>query len=119
MRLHRITLPLVLAVAFVSLLVATTAIGWNLSEIAALFSLSRFYVGNDTGVMNMAAAVGIRTYALFGTTPPFHHSRQIVPIISDPGGPDDGMARVTVPMVLEAIIRDRSSIAPAQTPRGK
>jgi len=29
--------------------------------------------------MNMAAAVGIPTYALFGTTPVFDHSRYIHP----------------------------------------
>ena len=56
------------------------AIDWSLPEIAALFAASSFYVGNDTGVMNMAAAVGIRTYALFGATPPFTHASAIVAI---------------------------------------
>jgi heptosyltransferase II len=81
------------------------AIGWELSELAALLNLSAFYVGNDTGVMNMAAAVGIRTYSLFGGTPPFHHSRNIVPIMPPDRRPDktDGMARITVPAVLEAL----------------
>ena len=88
-----------------------TAIGWNLSEIAALFTMSAFYAGNDTGVMNIAAAAGIRTYGLFGAVPPFHHSSRIVPIVP-PGGvsKDDGMARLTVEQVLGAIEMDQTSI---------
>jgi heptosyltransferase II len=86
------------------------AIGWNLSEIAALFSLSKFYVGNDTGVMNMAAAVGIRTYGLFGAVPPFYHSSRIVPIVP-PGGVSkvDGMARLSVAQVVAEIETDQAS----------
>ena len=92
---------------------AWPALGWHLAEIAALLADAPFCVANNTGVMNMASAIGIRTYGLFGTAPPFHHSHQIVPIVSPPGGPDDGMARITLPMVLESIIRDRGSLAPA------
>ena len=88
------------------------ALGWHLSEITALLADAALFIGNNTGVMNMAAAVGIRSYGLFGTAPPFYHSPQIVPIVSPAGGPDDGMTRVTLPAVLEAIIRDRGTIAP-------
>ncbi len=91
---------------------AIAALGWHLRDTAALLSLSSFYVGNNTGVMNMAAAVGIRTYALFGTTPPFDHASQILTILSPPGGPDDGMVRVTLDAVLDAIETDRGSLAP-------
>jgi heptosyltransferase-2 len=86
------------------------AMNWNLSEIAALFRLCEFYVGNDTGVMNMAAAVGIRTYCLFGAVPPFHHSSRIVPIIP-PGGVSklDGMARLSVEQVLAEMKADQAS----------
>ena len=89
----------------------TAAIGWTLPEIAALFSLSKFYVGNDTGVMNMAAAVGIRTYGLFGAVPPFRHSSRIVAIIP-PGGVSklSGMANLSVELVLSAIEMDQASI---------
>ncbi len=88
----------------------TAAIGWDLTDIAALFSLSVFYVGNDTGVMNMAAAVGIRTYCLFGAVPPFHHSSRIVPI-TPPGGisKSDGMARISVAQVMREIEADQAS----------
>ena len=83
----------------------TLALGWRLDEVAALLAEAAFYVGNNTGVMNMAAAVGIPTYALFGTTPVFGHSRHIVAISSpaDATAGDDGMARITPEAVLAAI----------------
>jgi heptosyltransferase II len=87
-------------------------LGWHLQHTAAVLSEAAFYVGNNTGVMNLAAAVGIRTYALFGTTPAFHHASRILPIVSPPGGPNDGMARVTTEAVLEAIASDRGGLAP-------
>jgi heptosyltransferase-2 len=88
------------------------ALGWHLRHTAAVLSEAAFYVGNNTGVMNLAAAVGVRTYALFGTTPAFHHASRILPILSPPGGPDDGMARVTTEAVLAAIAADRGGLAP-------
>jgi heptosyltransferase-2 len=83
------------------------AIGWDLAEIAALCAGCAFYVGNDTGVMNMAAAVGVRSYGLFGGTPPFHHSSRII-AITPPGsisvsGDTTGMALITPDAVLRAI----------------
>jgi len=91
------------------------AIGWELSELAALLSHSAFYVGNDTGVMNMAAAVGIRSYSLFGGTPPFRHNANIVPILPPDGRPDQasGMARITVSAVLEAMRGDGCRLSEA------
>ena len=91
------------------------ALGWPLTETAALLATAAFYIGNNTGVMNMAAAVGTRTYALFGTTPPFHHSRQIVPIVSPSGGPIDGMERVTVQSALAGILADRGTLEPERS----
>jgi heptosyltransferase II len=89
----------------------STAIGWPLVEIAALFSLARFYVGNDTGVMNMAAAVGIPTYGLFGAVPPIHHSSHIIAIVP-PGGVSkaEGMEKISVPQVLARIEADQASM---------
>jgi heptosyltransferase-2 len=83
------------------------AIGWDLAEIAALCALCAFYVGNDTGIMNIAAAVGLRSYGLFGGTPPFHHSSRII-AITPPGGivvsgDRTGMARITPEAALRAI----------------
>jgi ADP-heptose:LPS heptosyltransferase len=43
---------------------------WPLPEIAALLSLARAVVGNDSGPTHLAAAVGCPTVALFGPTDP-------------------------------------------------
>jgi len=91
------------------------ALGWKLGELAALLAEAAFYVGNDTGVMNLASAVGIRTYGLFGAVPPFRHSRLIVPILPPDGCTDipTGMARITTQAVLDTIRADRGSLGPA------
>jgi ADP-heptose:LPS heptosyltransferase len=80
------------------------AIGWNLADLAGLLAEASFYVGNDTGAMNLAAAVGITTFSLFGAMPPFHHSSVIVPIVPWDARTDmaTGMARITPQMVLAA-----------------
>ena len=43
---------------------------WPLPRIAALFSLARAAVGNDSGPTHLAAAVGCPTVAIFGPTDP-------------------------------------------------
>jgi hypothetical protein len=60
--------------------------------------------------MNIAAAVGTRTYGLFGAVPPFYHSGRIVPIMP-PGGVSktNGMAHLSVEQVLAAIETDQAS----------
>jgi heptosyltransferase-2 len=88
------------------------ALGWNLADIVGVLSRSAFYVGNNTGVMNIAAATGTRTYALFGTTEPFDHASQIVPITAPYTGEHDGMVRVTVAAVLNVIQTDRGLLSP-------
>jgi heptosyltransferase-2 len=88
-------------------------LGLRLQPSAALLHSAAFYVGNNTGMMNLSAAVGVRTYGLFGTYPPFFHARQIVPIVSPPGGRDDGMARMTTEAVLETIRADRGGLTPS------
>ena len=82
----------------------TLVLGWNLREVAAVLQDAAFYVGNDTGMLNIAAAVGTRSYGLFGATPVLTHSPNIVPVVP-PGGPDSssGMARIDVSAVLDAI----------------
>jgi heptosyltransferase II len=91
------------------------ALGWHLGETAAILAEAAFYAGNDTGVMNMAAAVGARAYALFGATPVLHHSANIVPITSPPG-PADGATRITLDQVVAVLVRDRGSLRPESIP---
>lgn len=93
----------------------SVALGWPLGDVAALCAEAAFYVGNDTGVMNLAAAVGIPTFGLFGAVPPFAHAGRIVPILPPDGVPSkrDGMERITPEAVLATI---RSSLAPRDPP---
>lgn len=44
--------------------------GLSLSQLAALLSRASAYVGNDSGVTHLAAAMGVPTVALFGPTRP-------------------------------------------------
>jgi len=88
--------------------VAVPALGWHLTETVALLADAAFLIGNNTATMNMAAAVGVRSYGLFGTAPPFRHSAQIVPIVS--GGPDDGVTRLGLDAVLAAVVGDRGGL---------
>jgi heptosyltransferase-2 len=94
------------------------AIGWDLCELAALFAGSACYVGNDTGVMNLAAAVGTSSFGLFGATPPLRHSARIVPITPPDGiDMDHGMSRITPQAVLAAITVDRPVAIPESAAR--
>jgi heptosyltransferase-2 len=86
------------------------ALAWNMADVIGLLSEAAFYVGNNTGVMNIAAAAGSRTYALFGTTPVFHHASQIVPVTAPDIGVHDGMARLGVEAVLSTILADRGRL---------
>jgi ADP-heptose:LPS heptosyltransferase len=49
---------------------AVRATGESLSSVAALLMESRAYVGNDSGVSHLAAALGVPTIAVFGPTDP-------------------------------------------------
>jgi heptosyltransferase-2 len=87
------------------------AIGWPLPEVAALLAACACYVGNDTGVANIAAAVGTRSFVLFGATPPLDHSRRIVPILPV-GGVDrlHGMADIAPAAALRVIEADEHAM---------
>lgn len=92
-------------------------LGWDLREVAALVEDAALYAGNDTAVLNIAAAVGTRAYGLFGATPVLLHSPNIVAVVP-PGGPDRdaGMGRITVAAVLDVVDRDRGGLAPGEAP---
>jgi heptosyltransferase II len=74
-------------------------------EAAALMRRADLFVGPDSGPMNVAAAVGIPSFGLFGATRVLSYSRFIYPILPDDGGPAtlDGMQRISPGQVLERI----------------
>ena len=81
------------------------AINMPLDQVAALLSEADLYVGNDTGLLNVAAAVGTQALGLFGASPKLTHSRLIHALGPDngPASREDGMARISVAKVIETL----------------
>lgn len=78
-----------------------------IDETAALLSHCALYVGNDTGFLNMAAALGVHSFGLFGGSPPLRHSEHIHVILADHGresgyGGND-MADISVAAVSQRV----------------
>ncbi len=92
------------------------AVGLPLEQTVALLARCRLYVGNDTGVLNIAAATGVDALGLFGSSPPLRHSRHIHAIY-----PDDGrvpsidsrnMAGISVERVAREVLRHLATHPP-------
>jgi len=79
---------------------AHDALDLPIDDTAALLARCRGYVGNDTGFLNMAAALGVPAIGLFGGSPPLTHSRRIRVLRPAHG---EGMAGITVGQVMEAV----------------
>lgn len=86
---------------------AVDAVALPLEQVAALLARCRCYIGNDTGVLNMAAALQVPVIGLFGGSTPLWHSRFIHAL--QPPANERGMAAITVFHVLEALTRWGSS----------
>jgi len=82
---------------------AADAVALLLEQTAALLARSRIYVGNDTGVLNMAAAVQTPAIGLFGGSQPLWHSRFIQPTTPPEG--ESGMTAITVSQVLDRYLQ--------------
>ena len=82
---------------------AVDAVALPLEQTAALLARCRVYVGNDTGALNMAAALQTPAIGLFGGSQPLWHSRFIHPITPPEG--ESGMAAITVPHVLDRYLQ--------------
>lgn len=77
------------------------AVGLPLQQTAGLLASCRCYIGNDTGILNMAAALEVPTVGLFGGSPPLTHSAYIHAVLPTTAGA--GMASITVTQVLETL----------------
>jgi heptosyltransferase-2 len=77
------------------------AVGLPLQQAAGLLASCRCYIGNDTGILNMAAALEIPAVGLFGGSPPLTHSTYIHAVLPTMAGA--GMAAITVTQVLEKL----------------
>jgi heptosyltransferase-2 len=74
-------------------------------ESAALLQRCDVYVGPDSGPLNIAAAVGIPAFGLFGVTPPLTYSRFIHAVTPEAGSPGgiDAMRFITPKQVFARI----------------
>ena len=79
---------------------AESAIGLPLEQTVALTACCQLYLGNDTGLLNIAATTGVEAVGLFGGSPPLGYSRRIHPVLPLEG--QTGMAAITLPQVLAA-----------------
>ncbi len=68
-------------------------------ESAALLGQCTFLVGNDTGMLNVAAAMGVPALGLFGATTPLSHDPAMKAVQGD------GMEGITVASVLDELNR--------------
>jgi heptosyltransferase-3 len=76
----------------------------SLVEIAALLSRSSLFVGNDSGLMHLAAASGVPTLGLFGPTNAAEYG-PAGPRATALCGPDTAMESLSVDAVMEAAAR--------------
>lgn len=73
----------------------------ELDQTAAVIAGCGLYVGNDTGILNLAAALRIPAVGLFGASPPLTHDPHIVPV--QPGDARNGMAGISVEQVWQVV----------------
>jgi len=77
------------------------AIALPMEETAALLGQCKLYVGNDTGVLNMSAAVGVESVGLFGSSEPLLHTSKIHCMVPDDA--EAGMKGINVGTVAEKV----------------
>ncbi len=95
---------------------AVLAIGWPLLTVAAAISKTEIYIGNDTGLMHLSAAVGAPTLGLFGPSRPEHYApwgrltdfvRSGVPyetIAATPGFPDPACGSLLADIPADKVV---------------
>jgi heptosyltransferase-2 len=72
-----------------------------IDQVVALLSAASLYIGNDTGVANISAAVDTDTIILFGATAPLTHSPRIRALLPD--DPTNGMAGISPDKAMREI----------------
>lgn len=75
----------------------------TLIESAALLHEADLFVGNDSGPLNLAAAVGTDAFGFFGNTPVLKYSKFIRPIVPEGGPTPNGLQRISPAHVIEQV----------------
>lgn len=78
-----------------------------LDEAVALINASRLYVGNDTSLLNIAAACGRPAAGIFAQSSPLDYSDSIVPIPEPDGrfGEPGAIKRITAAQAFDVVAR--------------
>lgn len=76
-----------------------------LDEAIALINAARLYVGNDTSLLNIAAACGRPAAGIFAQSTPLDYSDAIIPIAEPDGrfGEPGAIARITAVQALDVV----------------
>ena len=79
-----------------------------LDEAIALINASRLYVGNDTSLLNIAAACGRPAAGIFAQSTPLDYSDVIIPIAEPEGrfGEPGAIARITAAQAFDVVARE-------------
>ncbi len=80
----------------------------NLSRLAALISKCRLFIGNDTGVLHLAASVGAPTLGLFGPTSPAEY-KPLGKLHAAVTSPEEDIDKIEVGTVLAKAIAHLNS----------
>ena len=95
-------------------LIANTA---PLDEAIALINAARLYVGNDTSLLNIAAACGRPAAGIFAQSAPLDYSDAIIPIAEPDGrfGDPGAIARITAAQAFDVVARELDRQLSAKT----
>jgi len=77
----------------------------TVAETITLVSYARLYIGNDTGFLNVAAALGINALGLFGSSPPLSYSPFIHVISPEDGQGCDYHSRNMAGISVEVVVQ--------------
>ena len=88
-----------------------------LDEAIALINASRLYVGNDTSLLNIAAACGRPAAGIFAQSTPLDYSDSIIPIAEPDGrfGKPGAIARITAAQAFDVVARELDRQLAAKT----
>ena len=57
----------------------------GIKDIMPILKVSSMYIGNDSGILNLSAAIGTKSIGIFGATKSFDYSDNIIPAIAKDG----------------------------------
>ncbi|WAC73491.1 glycosyltransferase family 9 protein [Roseateles sp. SL47] len=83
----------------------------TVSDSAAVLSLAQSCIGNDTGMTNIAAAVGTSTYVVLGPRPPLEHDPGRMTLLQAPA-----LSDIRADLVAQRVLRLETATPAASTP---